>query len=174
MSIIITLITIIQTFSIALGTGSSTLAIINFFAAIADGTIDETERRMMGIVYIVLRVAMVSILLTSTFLIVQQYTSGSPDGITGFMLSQIVVLAVLFINAMLMTAHLVPSTIGPGLQAGSWYTLGVLVALQELQQTDFSIFQFLLGYSAWLILAIGIVNGIMAVLKARRQSRVAE
>ena len=77
-------------------------------------------------------------------------------------------IAVLFVNAILMTAHLVPSTIGPGLQAGSWYTLGTLIALQAHSITDFTVLQFLLAYVTWLVLATGIVNGVMAILKSKR------
>jgi hypothetical protein len=69
MTAFIVLITILQTFSISLGVGSSTLAIINFFVAIADSKIDETERIMMGVVYTVLKVAMVLILTTTIILI---------------------------------------------------------------------------------------------------------
>jgi hypothetical protein len=56
---------IIQSIGISLGVGSSTLAVLNFFHAIADGTISEEERNFMGITYIVLRVAMGIILISS-------------------------------------------------------------------------------------------------------------
>ena len=88
--------------------------------------------------------------------------------ISGFSLGQVTALLVLFLNAMLMTAHLVPSTFGPAIQAGSWYTLGTLSALQTLGYTDFSYMHFLMGYITWVVLAIGIVNGVMAIMKERR------
>jgi hypothetical protein len=157
--------TIIQSFSISLGVGSSTLAIVNFFAAIEDGTIDETERRMMGIVYIVLRVAIGLILFTSFIL---SYQSMVTNGLTGMLIGQVIALAVLFINAALMTMRIMPSTFGPAIQAGSWYTLGTLSALQIVGVTDFTLAVFLMGYVTWLILAVGIVNGIMAILKAKK------
>lgn len=168
MTLLITLVTILQSFSISLGVGSSTLAIVNFFAAIADGTIDETERRMMGIVYAVLRIAMVAILVTSLFLVTTESNLVGLMNLSAFSYAQLLALAVLFLNAMLMTAHLVPSTIGPALQAGSWYTLGTLAALQLLDITDFSFGIFLMAYITWLILAIGIVNGVMAIIKGKK------
>lgn len=168
MTALIIMVTILQTMAIALGVGSSTLAIVNFFVAIADGKIDETERRMMGVVYVILRVAMVAILVTSVLLAAYEW-SRSQVGLSAFSISQLLTLLVLFLNGLLMTAHLVPSTIGPAIQAGSWYTLGVLVALQILGLTGFSICQFLLLYLAWIVLAIVIVNGVMAVLKAKRE-----
>lgn len=168
MTAFFTLAAILQSFAISLGVGSSTLAIVNFFAAIADGTIDETERRMMGIVYVVLRIAMVAILVTTVLLVAPTLFYDGISALSVINIGQTLVIAVLFINAMLMTAHLVPSTVGPGLQAGSWYTLGTLIALQAQGVVSFSVLQFCLAYAAWLALAIGIVNGIMAVLKARK------
>lgn len=171
MTIFITLVTILQTFSISLGVGSSTLAIINFFVAIADGTIDETERRMMGVVYVVLRVAMVLILVTSVILVSYNFAGSVPFNFSGFIWGQLLALMVLFVNAMLMTARLMPSTFGPALQAGSWYTLGTLTGLQIIGMTSFTFIHFLMGYITWLILAVAIVNGIMGVLKQVKNNR---
>jgi len=170
MTVITLLAGVFQSIFISLGVGSSTLAIINFFAAIADGTIDETERRMMGIVYIVLRVAMVGILLTTIALHAPAVLILGLAGITTFMWAQWLVLAVLFGNATLMTARIMPSTFGPGLQAGSWYTLGIMMALALQGVTAYTIVQFALGYVAVLVLAVGSVNGVMAYLKSRKDS----
>lgn len=164
---LITFMAILQSFAISLGVGSSTLAIVNFFAAIADGTIEETERRMMGIVYIVLRIAMVLILLTTIFLVCTSYSTGELFSMAAFTYGQLLALAVLFINAMLMSAHIMPSTFGPSIQAGSWYTLGTLAALVPLGLTEFTFTQFLLAYITWVVLATAIVNGTMAILKSR-------
>lgn len=169
MTFIVTLVAIVQSFAISLGVGSSTLAILNFFTAIADGTIDPTERRMMGIVYKVLRVAMGLIMVTTLFLIFSQQ-GNNLNGLSAFSLGQITALAVLFLNATLMTLHIMPSTFGPAIQAGSWYTLGTLAAQQSLQLTDFSYLEFLLGYLAWIVLAIGVVNGAMELMKAKREA----
>jgi len=168
MTTFFTLTEILQVFSISLGVGSSTLAIVNFFAAIADGTIDETERRMMGLVYTVLRIAMAAILVTTMLLYAPVVFANGFSALPVYAIAEVLVIAVLFINAMLMTAHLVSSTIGPGLQAGSWYSLGALIALQAQDITNFTVLQFVLAYAAWLVLSIGIVNAVMAILKARK------
>ena len=157
----------LQTLSVSLGVGSSTLAIINFFVAIADGTIDETERKMMGIVYIALRVAMISILVTTLGLIALEFFNQGAVSLTPFDIAQLFTLCVLFINATLMTIRLMPSTFGPAIQAGSWYALGALVALKLQGITDFSFIQFFGVFVLWIALAIGIVNGIMKLLKQR-------
>ena len=171
MSFIVTLVAIIQSFSISLGVGSSTLAILNFFGAIADGTIDPTERRMMGIVYIVLRVAMVLILVTTLFMIVAEQAGNESGELSAFAFGQITALVILFLNAILMTLHWMPSTFGPSIQAGSWYTLGTLAALLPLGLTNFTYVEFLLGYLAWIVLAVAIVNGVMALMKSKNDER---
>jgi len=167
MTTISLLIAVLQSISVSLGVGSSTLAITNFFVAIADGTIDAQERRMMGVVYIVLRVAMVLILITTVALVAISTTTTPYQELPAATYAQLLVIFVLFANALLMTAHIMSSTLGPAFQAGSWYTLGVIIALQGLGVTSYSFFQFLLCYIAALFLAVGIVNGVMAILKAR-------
>lgn len=173
MTIFVTLLAVLQSIAISLGVGSSTLAIINFFAAIADGTIDETERRMMGVVYVVLRVAMVLIFVTTAGLIALQAAQEAMQFMPVWLLAAFVVTSVLFINALLMTRHLVPSTIGPGIQAGSWYALGLIVALTA-QGVEFTLLQASLGYLALVVLVIGLVNFVMAVLKARKSKAQAD
>jgi len=116
MTTFILLAGIFQSIFISLGVGSSTLAITNFFAAIADGTIDETERRMMGLVYIVLRVAMVGILVSTIALHAPVVLAAGLAGMTTFMWAQWVVLLVLYGNATLMTKRLMPSTFGTHLE----------------------------------------------------------
>ncbi len=172
MLLLTTFVAIVQSFSISLGVGSSTLAIVNFFVAISDGKIDETERRMMGIVYVVLRIAMVLILGTTIMLMIFDHLDAGID-MTSLISAQLLVLAVLFINATLMTMRKMPSTFGPALQAGSWYTLGTLAALVPLGLTGFAFGAFVLGYITWLILAIAIVNGVMAILKHKKKQQAA-
>lgn len=169
MTIFITFVAILQTLSVSLGVGSSTLAIINFFVAIADGKIDETERKMMGVVYIALRVAMIGILVTTLGLITLEFIRDGRVSLTPFDIAQLFALSVLFINATLMTIRLMPSTFGPAIQAGNWYTLGILVALKLQGITQFTLFEFFVAYVVWLVVAIGIVNGIMTFLNKRRQ-----
>lgn len=168
MTVFVFLVAIAQSFAISLGVGSSTLAIVNFFVAIADGKIDDTERKMMGVVYIVLRIAMVLILLTSLTLIGLDAVESNLSSLSMLSYAQLTALAILFLNATLMTAHIMPSTFGPAIQAGSWYTLGVLTAMGAQRIVDFSYLKFLLGYVTWLVLAIAIVNGFMAWFRAHR------
>lgn len=165
MELFIALVVILQTFSISLGVGSSTLAIVNFFVAIADGKIDPTERKMMGIVYVVLRVAMVAIFVTTILLVANDL---SKNGfLTTFDYAELIPLFVLFTNASLMTLKIMPSTFGPSIQAGSWYTLGTLAGLEIVGFTEFQLMHFILAYITWIVLATGITNGIMAIMREK-------
>jgi hypothetical protein len=165
MEIIIIVAVILQSIAVSLGVGSSTLAIINFFVAIADGKIDEGERSMMGIVYIVLRVAMVMILLTTGILSALQYALLSTVFLSPFVIGFWFVLAMLYVNATLMTMRIMPSTIGPALQASSWYTLGILMTLSSMGLTAFTFIEFSLAYVAAVLLAVFVVHVAMVLQK---------
>lgn len=162
------LIAIIQSIAISLGVGCSTLAIVNFFVAIADGKIDENERRMMGIVYVLLRIAMILIVTSSLILSLYYFFGRGEHYISAFAMGMWILIVMLFINSFLMTKHIMPSTIGPALQASTWYTLGILMALVPLGLGRFSYFEFIVGYLAAIALAVSVVNGTMSYLKSKK------
>jgi hypothetical protein len=159
---LISIATIIQSVAISLGVGTSTIAIVNFFAAIADGVIDKTERHMMGYVYYVLRVAMVVILLTMLALIAADFMTDGEIVLTTMATATIITVTVLYVNAILMTAKIMPSTVGPALQASSWYTLGIMASLSSLGLVTFTIPIFVLGYLSAIVFAVAVVNALMA------------
>jgi len=159
---------ILQTIAVSLGVGSSTVAVAQFFVAIADGKIEEAERRVMGVVYILLRVAMGLILLATLAQSVILYNVVGLRYINPFTVGIWAVTAVLFINAILMTLRMMPSKFGPGIQAGSWYTLGVTLALVPLGLTAFTYQQFFFAFAGMVVLAVAIVNGIMNYQKKIR------
>lgn len=157
---------ILLTFGISLGVGSSTLAVLNFFLAIRDGKIEDTERRFMGITYIVLRIAMMIILFSSATLalfIGQEY-------FTTYTLAQFLLIGILYLNAILMTLRVMPNTFGPAIQASTWYTLGLLLAFYNQGVTEFSMTTFLLSYLAIFLIAVAIINGVMGYLKSQRET----
>ncbi len=156
---------ILLTMGISLGVGSSTLAILNFFIAIRDGKIEETEKHFMGITYIVLRIAMMIILFSSATLaliIGQEY-------FTTYTFTQFLLIGILYLNAILMTLRIMPSTFGPAIQASTWYTLGLLLAFYNQGVTEFSITTFLLSYLAIFLIAVAIINSVMGYLKSQRK-----
>jgi hypothetical protein len=168
MEIIFNFVEIIGSIGISLGVGASTIAIVSFFVALSDGGISVDERKMLGVVYIMLRVAMGIILFTSLLTSLTHFSSGFVGHFTPFITAKWILIGVLFSNAMLMTKHIMPPTIGPALQAGTWYTLGIITALIPLGLAQFSLIEFFVGYAAALSLSIAVVNTVMGILKAKK------
>ncbi len=162
------IMSIAQIIGISLGLGSSTLAVASFMKAIQDGTIDQSERGMLGVIYIILRVAMVTILLSTLALAFIGYGTIGAEHFTSYVIAQFILIAVLYGNATLMTMRLMPSSFGPAIQAGSWYLLAFGMALSAVGLATFSFGTFVIAYIIELIFAFLVINGIMKYLKARR------
>jgi hypothetical protein len=157
MDIVFIMMLVLQSIGISLGVGSSTLAIINFFVAIKDGTISADERKMMGVVYVVLRVAMGLILYG---LIAGGLVAYSTNVIAVWLL-----LFVLYINALLMTLRIMPSSFGPSIQAGTWYSLGIMFSLTQTTGVTFTVTQFVIWYVTFVVFVTILVNVLMQVFK---------
>lgn len=163
-TLIFNLAIIFHASAIALGVGSSTLAISNFLVAIYDGKIDEGERRIMGVTYIMLRVAMVSILLTTV--LIYLFDSNFFGEIGAFIW---LLIAILYLNAILMTKHVMPSKIGPALQAATWYTLGFIITIHMFDLFALDTATFSMLYAVDIATALVIVNGYMKYLQSKKK-----
>lgn len=120
-------ITLLHKFALGLAVASSTYAIIFYINGIQDGVIDPSERRFMGIVYTVLRIALAVIVATQLILV----SSYIPDGIPMLLANPLFVMSwvlvgVIVLNAVLMQFHKMPMSLGPVLAGGSWYALFIL------------------------------------------------
>jgi hypothetical protein len=164
------LLSVLQSIGISLGVGASTIAITSFFIAIVDKTITPEERKMLGVIYVILRVAMVLILTTTAALALLHSATETGVYLTSFSISQWVLISVLFINALLMTKRIMPSNFGPAIQAGSWYTLGITAALVPLGLAEYSLLAFCIGYLTALAFAVVLVNAIMTYLKSKQRA----
>lgn len=126
------LLPVITSMAISLGVGSSTFALIFYFMAKHNPALRETGRPYQKAVYIVLRVAMAAILLMEIVKITLYLYHDVPlkellaVDVLAFMWT---VIAVLFLNAILMTLHYMPMRAGPAIQATSWYTLGLISSM---------------------------------------------
>lgn len=164
MEFIFGLLVVLHSSAVALGLGSSTIAIAGFLTALGDGKMDVSERRIMGVVYFSLRVAMVTILLFTLLIMWMK-----PGFFGSFTTPQLVLTAVLYLNAVLMTKHWISMKIGPAIQAGTWYTFGFLITMyifDLLELTPAVAYGFLLGD---IVVAILIVNGCLKYLAWRRE-----
>lgn len=167
MELIIIGLSVIQIISICLGTGSSTLAVLNFFNAISDGMIDATERRMMGGTYVVLRTATHLILITTISLAIIGYAGLGSAYLSNYIIAQFILIGVLYLNSFLMTKKILSSKFGPAIQAGSWYLLGFGVALLTLNLTNFTLLTFFIAYAIELIFSFVVINYTMSHLKKK-------
>src|SRR5690606_6006925 len=134
-----------------LGVGSSTFALVNFIVALRDGVIDESEKRLMHVVYFVLRIGMVCIGLSLLGLLVYDYViSGGRtfEYIGPKYLMQLTLLAVITINAILMTLHKMPMRYGPVIAGGSWYSL---FWVTELPLQGATYLTYFLYYAAFVV-----------------------
>lgn len=158
------ILTILQSISISLGVGVSTVTLISFLYAIKDGVIDHKERSLLGLMYTVLRVAMVLILITVIALLYLESKDTSSVGLNPATVMQIILVIALFVNAVLMTVRIMPSQIGPAIQAGTWYTLGFMSALLSVGLVPETVGGALLGYFMTVTAIIIMVNGVRLYL----------
>ena len=155
---------LVHSSAIALGVGASTIAIAGFLTAIADNKFDDSERRIMGVVYFSLRVAMVLIVLFSLLVMWLE-----PGFFGWFTVPMWIMTAVLYINAVLMTKHWISGKLGPAIQAGTWYTLGFLITIYVFDLSVLTLTGFGIFFVIDLLLAILIVNGCMKYLAWKRR-----
>lgn len=113
----------INTLGMTLGVGSSTYAITFFHQSIADGVIDDTEKRFLHTVYFLLRAGMILLFLS--------YVSQGYQIAHGFSIpvgndtlaAQATFLAIIFANAVLMERRLIAMWLGPAIAGASWYSI---------------------------------------------------
>lgn len=159
---ITSLVAIASMSAIALGVGSSTIAIASFITALRDGTIDQTERTLLGVIYIFLRISMVLIILTTLFLAWQ-----NPALLGDYIAYVYVLVALLFVNAFCMTKHYISMKIGPAIQAGTWYTLGFVTTIDMLNLFPLAVQGFIVLYVIDVLIAITILNGYLVYFKRK-------
>jgi len=149
---------VLQTFSISLGVGCSTVAIVSFLAMAGKRMDRQTSGFLLHIVFTLLRVAMVAILVVTAGLAVYAW-----DG-TYFTTSTILLwsfIFILYLNALLMTIHVMPRSIGPGLQAATWYSMGIFTAAPMLGNS-LSLVTLLMLYGSFVVGAVTLINVIIA------------
>lgn len=145
--------------AVALGVGSSSLAIVSFLVALKDKNIDPSERRMLGVIYWTLRWAMLSIgalLLVFTFLFPTEISS---------LWYVWAMLGVLICNAILMTKHWISFRLGPALQAATWYTVGFIMSIELFSLISLTPTAFLTLYVVDIMIAVALVNGLLKFTK---------
>lgn len=153
MPILFNLVEGLSGIAVSLGVGASTFAIIFFFLGMRAAADREAGRPYLKTVFVVLRIAMVLILLTEIAKVVLYTFLGVP--LAALVAVDVLVfiwtvIAVLYLNAILMTLHYMPLRLGPAIQATSWYTLGIVSTLPIV---TFTYLPLILVYLGGIILA---------------------
>ncbi|HEX9608674.1 MAG TPA: hypothetical protein VGA06_00475 [Candidatus Paceibacterota bacterium] len=146
-----TLLIALDLLEIGLAAGASTFALTFYFMGIKDEVIDASERRFMGAVYFVLRVAIVVIVVTELFYILywgfDAFTLVKTMEVLWF---RWMLLGIIVANALLMHFHKMPMWLGPALAGGSWYALFSATIWPDLALP----FETLLSYYAIFVVAM--------------------
>jgi hypothetical protein len=146
-----TLLIALDLLEIGLAAGASTFALTFYFMGIKDEVIDASERRFMGAVYFVLRVAIVVIVVTELFYILywgfDAFTLVKTMEVLWF---RWMLLGIIVANALLMHFHKMPMWLGPALAGGSWYALFFATIWPDLALP----FETLLSYYAIFVVAM--------------------
>lgn len=156
----------INTLGTTLGVGSSTYALIFFHQSIMDGVIDDTEKRFLHTVYLLLRAGMFFLFIsfaTQGYLLATQ--SGSILVERNTLATQATLLIVIFINALLMDGRKIPMWLGPALAGASWY--GIFFA-SVLDMYHFSYETLLLWYLVLIVVCILLLRFFRELLPKNR------
>ncbi len=138
-------LTLLQQIGISLAIGSSTFALIFYFKSIRDGRIDDSERSFMHTVYLVLRIGLVTIVISELLSVFAWYDVGSVERIVNATFwFKWTLLAIIVGNALLMDTQMMPMWLGPGIAGGSWYMFVIAHTLRPLEAHYFTwIFYYL-------------------------------
>lgn len=155
---------------VSLGVGTSTVALTLYLVSLKDSTIDGGERKALHIVYTILRVVMGAILLMfATFSILLAIYGQAALLLQPEILFIWLLIAVLFINAFLMTKHLMPMKVGPALQGATWYALGFSNVLAAF---SLSFIEHVFYYVGWALVVILVVETIRRIILRSTPSAV--
>ena len=115
------LIDLLWNMGLTFGVGSSTFALIFYIQALGDGVIDDSEKRLMHTVYIVLRVGIALIVVSVLAGLLNAHSL-----VNGSVYKVWFLLCIIVANALLMWRHTMPMRFGPILAGGSWYALFII------------------------------------------------
>jgi hypothetical protein len=116
----------------------------------------------LGVIYLTLRIAMVTILTSVVYL------SMVMPSFSTIIQQLFALIAVLYLNAVLMTKHWIPSKLGPPLQAATWYTLGTLVTVDLFSIYTVTWLNFVYLYAGFIVIGIAIVNVFLWYIFSRK------
>ena len=168
LELLLPLVIIFYNTAISLGVGGSSIVIAAFLTALVDKKIDQSERALLGVIYITLRIAMAAIAVSLVYIGMM-----APAVMPSLSFVWIMV-AALYVNAVLMTKHWISPKLGPAFQAATWYTLGFVVVIDAFALYALTPITFATLYVIDIAVAVIIVNCFMWYFLEYRKTAATE
>ena len=157
-------------FAVGLSVGASTFALIFYYYVVAQGSTLPEQRKLMHIVYFVLRVGMVLIVFSEFFVFQYSYQVNNylywmhnPE-----VFMRLTIFLVIVVNAILMHKRLISMWFGPAIAGASWYAYLFFSVFVDIRWVEFDLGYSVLfiGYLAWLVF----VTLLLALLRVKLTS----
>ncbi len=162
-----------RTYTVGLCLGVSTIVLTFYFVFVAKGQAVPAEKRMMHIVFTVLRIGMILVVLSELTSLLYNYHVQNVTYWTEnpefFM--RLTVFAVIVANALAMEFRKISMWLGPVFAGGSWYAYFFFSVWIE---TGSNYSTLLLGYLAWLIVFGVVLTALRLVLTRRQTGRIGD
>lgn len=150
------LVNLIHQYAVGLSVGASTFAMVFYYYSLAQGGLDEAQRKLVHIVYFVLRIGML-LIVVAEFAKFQYniqinnylYWMANPE-----VYMRLTIFSVIVVNAILMHKRLISMWLGPIFAGGSWYAFFFFSVFVDIRWVDtgYSYLTLFTGYLLWLAL----------------------
>jgi hypothetical protein len=156
---------------ISVGVGASLVAIVNYLYASVDGTLNRTERGMMGVTYIILRFITIAFLLSSLCIVLFDTHSIGIGVYSPALLANLTLLFVLYINAILISTQFIGIAQALVIQFSTWCTISSVTTLAILE-VPFTVHEFVMLYIVLTsVIALMCSGGYLLLSQWRKQKR---
>jgi hypothetical protein len=153
--------------------GTSTVVMTLYFFLVAKGRTESAEKRVMHILYTILRVGMALALITEGTCLIYHYHidnfiywTDNPE-----LLMRLTIFSVILINAIAMQYHKISMWLGPVFAGGSWYAYFFFSVWIETESTYPALF---VGYLIWLTIVFFILAALRLFLTRKQKHRLGD
>jgi hypothetical protein len=159
--------------AVGLCLGTSTVVMTLYFFLVAKGRTESAEKRVMHILYTILRVGMALALITEGTCLIYHYHidnfiywTDNPE-----LLMRLTIFSVILINAIAMQYHKISMWLGPVFAGGSWYAYFFFSVWIETESTYPVLF---VGYLIWLTIVFFILAALRLFLTRKQKHRLGD
>lgn len=164
---------LVRFLAVGLCLGTSTCVMTLYYYLVAKGKTEEAEKKIMHILYIVLRIGMCLAVLTEVTTLIYYYHvdnfiywTDNPE-----LLMRLTIFAVICANAYAMRHRKVTMWLGPVFAGGSWYAYFFFSVWIETEATYLTL---LIGFIVWLTVVFTVLAGLRFYLTRNQASRLGD